>query len=145
MTAWDKSVGGIDALNRIISLEQLVHINAEVKDLNTHRFNGAYDFILSTVVLMFLDRQSIPQLIGDMQNSTISGGYNLIVAAMDMPDPLYTLPLPFTFTFKSQELVNYYQGWDIIKYNEDIGQLHQTDAQGKRITLRFATLLARKA
>ncbi|MEA9445553.1 SAM-dependent methyltransferase TehB [Candidatus Fukatsuia symbiotica] len=145
VTAWDKNAGGIDALNRIIASERLSHINVEVRNLNTHRFNGAYDFILSTVVLMFLDRQSIPQLIGDMQNSTISGGYNLIVAAMDMPDHLCTLPSSFTFTFKSQELVNYYQGWNIIKYNEDIGQLHQTDAQGKRITLRFATLVACKA
>ncbi len=38
----------------------------------------------------------------------------------------------------------YYQHWDVIKYNEDVGQLHKTDADGNRIQLRFATLLARK-
>ena len=31
------------------------------------------------------------------------------------------------------------------KYNGDVGQLHKTDAAGNRISLRFATLLARKA
>ncbi|HHB1428616.1 TPA: tellurite methyltransferase, partial [Serratia odorifera] len=34
--------------------------------------------------------------------------------------------------------------WEIVKYNEDVGQLHKTDANGQRIQLRFATLLARK-
>lgn len=39
---------------------------------------------------------------------------------------------------------HYYRDWEILKYNEDVGQLHKTDANGNRISLRFATLLARK-
>lgn len=142
VTAWDKNALSVAELNKIIDGERLNHIRASVQDLNTHRFSGAYDFILSTVVMMFLQRQAIPTLIQDMQNSTVRGGHNLIVAAMDTAD--YPCPLPFSFTFKPNELKDYYRNWEIVKYNEDVGELHKTDASGKRIKLRFATLLARK-
>ncbi len=142
VTAWDKNPLSIASLNQIIENERLSRITASEQDLNTHRFSGQYDFILSTVVFMFLSRQQIPAIVRNMQDSTIKGGYNLIVAAMDTPD--YPCTMPFSFTFKPDELRNYYQDWDIIKYNENPGELHRTDAEGNRIKLRFATLLARK-
>ena len=37
-----------------------------------------------------------------------------------------------------------YKEWEIIKYNENPGHLHKTDANGNRIALNFATLIARK-
>ena len=92
--------------------------------------------------MMFLQRDSIPHIIEDMHAATNTGGYNLIVAAMDSPD--YPCPLPFPFTFKPSELRDYYRGWEIVKYNEDVGELHKRDENGDRYKLRFATLLARK-
>jgi tellurite methyltransferase len=44
----------------------------------------------------------------------------------------------------SESLKNYYEGWEIIKYNKNMGELHKTDINGNRIKLRFATLLAKK-
>ncbi|MGL4276392.1 MAG: tellurite resistance methyltransferase TehB, partial [Morganella morganii] len=38
----------------------------------------------------------------------------------------------------------YYADWEILKYNENPGHLHRTDAAGNRIRLNFATLIARK-
>ncbi|ARJ42794.1 tellurite resistance methyltransferase TehB [Pantoea alhagi] len=143
VTAWDKNPQSIERLNQIIAAEAISGIETQVTDLNSVRFNGAYDFILSTVVMMFLQPETIPQLIADMQASTVKNGYNLIVAAMDTDD--YPCPIPFPFTFKSGELSNYYRQWQIIKYNEHVGQLHRTDENGNRISLRFATLLAKKA
>jgi len=142
VTAWDKHLPSIEKLNGIIDGEALSHIRAGAQDLNTHSVSGEYDFILSTVVFMFLNRERIPSLVQEMRNGTLSGGHNLIVAAMDTPD--YPCSLPFPFTFKPGELKDYYRGWEILKYNEDVGQLHKTDAAGNRISLRFATLLARK-
>lgn len=142
VTAWDKNAVAIAELNRIIDAERLSNIRAAEQDLNSLRFHGDYDFILSTVVMMFLQPATIPSIIQDMQASTVSGGHNLIVAAMDTPD--FPCPLPFLFAFKPDELKNYYQDWQIVKYNEDVGELHKTDANGNRIKLRFATLLARK-
>lgn len=143
VTAWDKNPQSIERLNQIIAAEALSGIETQVTDLNSVRFNGAYDFVLSTVVMMFLAPETIPQLIADMQASTVKNGYNLIVAAMDTED--YPCPIPFPFTFKSGELSHYYRQWQIVKYNEHVGQLHRTDENGNRISLRFATLLAKKA
>lgn len=142
VTAWDKNQMSISNMNRIIEAEGLKNITTDVVDLNTLTFDGEYDFILSTVVMMFLERNTIPGLIANMQRCTNLGGYNLIVAAMDTEDFPCTVGFPFAFT--EGELRNYYAGWELIKYNEDVGQLHKTDAEGNRIKLRFATILARK-
>jgi len=142
VTAWDYNTLSLDKLNDIIRAESLQGIQSSEVDLNTQRFSGEYDFILSTVVMMFLERSSIPNIIADMHASTRVGGYNLIVAAMDSPD--YPCPLPFPFSFQPGELRDYYQGWNIVKYNEDVGELHKRDANGDRYKMRFATLLAQK-
>ncbi|MFZ4835719.1 tellurite resistance methyltransferase TehB [Rouxiella sp. Mn2063] len=142
VTAWDYNTLSLEKLNDIIRAESLQGIQTREVDLNVHRFRGEYDFILSTVVMMFLERSSIPNIIADMHASTRAGGYNLIVAAMDSPD--YPCPLPFPFSFQPGELRDYYQGWNIMKYNEDVGELHKRDANGNRYKMRFATLLAQK-
>ncbi|MCE0812267.1 tellurite resistance methyltransferase TehB [Buttiauxella sp. S04-F03] len=142
VTAWDINPMSISNLNKIIAAEGLKNITADVVDLNTLHFDGEYDFILSTVVMMFLERNTIPGLISNMQRCTKVGGYNLIVAAMDTEDFPCTVGFPFAFT--EGELSHYYAGWELLKYNEDVGELHKTDAEGNRIKLRFATMLARK-
>lgn len=142
VTAWDKNPMSISNLNKIIEAEELKNITTNVVDLNALTFDGEYDFILSTVVMMFLERNTIPGLIANMQRRTKVGGYNLIVAAMDTDD--FPCTVGFPFAFAAGELSEYYAGWELIKYNEDVGELHKTDAEGNRIKLRFATLLARK-
>jgi len=142
VTAHDKNPQSIAALNEIIAAEERKNITASVLDISEQSISGEYGFILSTVVMMFLPAGCISRLIGDMQRSTLPGGTNLIVAAMSTPD--FPCPIPFPFTFGPGELKQYYEGWEIIKYNEDPGELHKTDAEGNRIKLRFATLLARK-
>ena len=142
VTAWDKNPASISNLESIRQAEGLENLQAAIKDLNSLSFDGEYDFILSTVVMMFLEAKTIPGLIDNMQRCTKAGGYNLIVAAMDTED--YPCTVGFPFAFKPQELRNYYAGWEFLKYNEDVGELHRTDANGNRIKLRFATMLARK-
>ncbi|MBA7846979.1 tellurite resistance methyltransferase TehB [Klebsiella sp. RHBSTW-00484] len=142
VTAWDKNPASINNLESIRQAEGLENLQAAIKDLNSLSFDGEYDFILSTVVMMFLEAKTIPGLIDNMQRCTKAGGYNLIVAAMDTED--YPCTVGFPFAFKPQELRNYYAGWEFLKYNEDVGELHRTDANGNRIKLRFATMLARK-
>ncbi|NDJ57734.1 tellurite resistance methyltransferase TehB [Enterobacteriaceae bacterium 4M9] len=144
VTAWDRNSMSIDNLRRIVAAEGLESVlHSEIVDLDTVKFDGEYDFILSTVVMMFLQPQTIPGLIANMQRTTRSGGYNLIVAAMDTED--FPCTVGFPFAFRTGELKHYYEGWELLKYNEEVGELHRTDADGNRIKLRFATLLARKA
>lgn len=142
VTAWDKNAMSVANIEKIREGEGLNNLQTAVVDLNTLTFDGEYDFILSTVVMMFLEPQTIPGLIANMQRCTRPGGYNLIVAAMDTDD--FPCNVGFPFAFKQGELSDYYAGWELVKYNEDVGELHRTDANGNRIKLRFATLLARK-
>ncbi|WP_436859432.1 tellurite resistance methyltransferase TehB [Citrobacter tructae] len=142
VTAWDKNAMSIANVERIKAAEGLDNLQTAIKDLNTLTFEGEYDFILSTVVLMFLEAKTIPGLIANMQRCTNVGGYNLIVAAMNTED--FPCTVGFPFAFKEGELRRYYEGWDLLKYNEEVGELHRTDENGNRIKLRFATLLAQK-
>ncbi|NQF23038.1 tellurite resistance methyltransferase TehB, partial [Enterobacter hormaechei] len=125
VTAWDKNPMSIDNIERIKAAEGIANLQTAIKDLNNLTFDGEYDFILSTVVLMFLEAKTIPGLIANMQRCTKPGGYNLIVAAMDTED--YPCTVGFPFAFKTGELSNYYEGWELIKYNEEVGELHRTD------------------
>lgn len=140
--AVDKSEMSISNLQEIIANDHLSHINASIYDINQANLKGNYDLIISTVVMMFLQPDRIPDIIHNMQSITKTGGYNLIVCAMSTDD--FPCTVGFSFTFKENELLNYYQNWDILKYNEDVGELHKTDIHGNRIKLRFATLLAKK-
>jgi len=101
-----------------------------------------YDFIVATVVFMFLQAGRVPDIISNMQQNTARGGYNLIVSAMNTDD--YPCPMPFSFTFKENELRDYYQGWELAEYREEPGNMHATDEAGNPIRLKFVTMLARK-
>lgn len=143
--AVDHNQESIDFLNYMIEKEGLTGINTATYDINTATIgnqNGEYDLIVSTVVMMFLHRGRIPAIIENMQKNTKVGGYNLIVCAMSTPE--YPCPMPFSFTFAEGELARYYEGWELVKYNEDLGELHKTDENGNRIKMKFATMLAKK-
>lgn len=142
VTAWDNNPACIARLEQIIAAGDLRGLHPARHDLNTLRFNGAYNLVLATSVIKFLQPATIPQLIADMQASTVREGYNLIVSVMNSRD--YPCHEEFPFTFKSGELSHYYRKWHIVKYNENVGQRQRTDENGQRISLRFATLLAQK-
>lgn len=141
VTAWDHNENSLAFLNDTKEKENL-NISTALYDINTANIQENYDFILSTVVFMFLNRERIPAIIKNMQEHTNAGGYNLIVAAMSTDD--VPCPMPFSFTFKENELKSYYQGWELIKYNEEMGELHKTDENGNRIKMKFVTMLAKK-
>ena len=47
----------VDNIERIKAAEGIENLHTAVKDLNSLSFDGEYDFILSTVVLMFWRRK----------------------------------------------------------------------------------------
>ncbi len=139
--AWDVNPRSLQKLHEIITAESIEHIDVQQCDLNADQsITDTYDFICCTVVMMFLEARTVKPLIQQMQKATNINGYNLIVCAMDTPD----LPAQpdFPFTFKAGELSALYEGWNIVKYNENVGELHRVDEQGNRIKQHFATLLA---
>ena len=141
VTAVDVNPLSLNNLASIIEEEDL-NMLAGTYDINSANLTQKYDFIVSTVVFMFLNRERVPEIIHNMQEQTKPGGYNLIVCAMDTES--HPCQMPFSFTFKEGELREYYKDWDFIKYNEDLGRLHKVDENGNRIQLQFATMLAKK-
>lgn len=142
VTALDQALPAINNLKSLVHEEGLSHFRADCYDINDATLTGRYDWILSTVVMMFLSPDRISDIIQNMQDCTNVGGYNLIVCAMSTEDA--PCPLPFSFTFGKDELARYYRHWKLIKYNENWGELHKKNANGDRIKLRFATLFAQK-
>ena len=141
--AWDVNPNSLQKLQQIIDAEGIQNIYLQQRDLNADpSITGIYDFICCTVVMMFLQAKTVKPLIAQMQQATKVNGFNLIVCAMDTPD----LPVQadFPFAFKTGELSALYEGWNIIKYNEDVGELHRVNAKGNRIKQHFATLLAQR-
>lgn len=136
VTAIDTNPNALDMLQSIIIKEKISNIKPHSYDINYASIRESYGFISCTVTLMFIDPSRIDAVIADMQNSTICGGYNLIVCAMNTDE--YPCPAPFPFTLKAGQLSEAYKGWDMIKYNEDVGTMHN----GAK--LQFATLLAKK-
>ncbi|WP_205342131.1 tellurite resistance methyltransferase TehB [Denitrificimonas caeni] len=136
VTAVDSNPGAIDMLQQIIGEEGIANIKAQVYNINNAKLTADYGFIACTVTLMFLDPARIDAVIADMQEHTLPGGYNLIVCAMSTAEN--PCPVRFPFTLKAGQLRDAYAGWEFVKYNEDVGTMHN-GAQ-----MQFATLLARK-
>ncbi len=122
---------------QMIADEESYNVRAGYYDISVSALpeSETFDFILSTVVFMFLDPNQIPAIIQNMQERTAIGGYNLIVCAMDTEEHPCTMPFPFTF--EEGELKNYYSDWELIKYNENLGHLHRLDEHGMAIQSPF--------
>jgi len=136
VVAVDHNPNALAALRGIVEAEGLERVEVVQYDLNEARLDRDYGFIACTVTLMFLRPDRVPEVIGDMQAHTLAGGCNLIVCAMDTATT--PCPIGFPFTFGEGALKDTYAGWEVLKYNEDLGTMHN-GAQ-----LQFATLLARK-
>ena len=141
--AWDVNASSLQKLQQIIATEGIANIQVQQRDLNADpSITGTYDFICCTAVMMFLQAPTVKPLIAQMQQATKVNGFNLIVCAMDTDD----IPVQpdFPFAFKTGELSALYEGWNIVKYNENVGELHRVDSEGNRIKQHFATLLAQR-
>ncbi|RHW77400.1 tellurite resistance methyltransferase TehB [Colwellia sp. RSH04] len=136
VTAIDANPNAIEMLQNISAEQGITNIKAQVYDINQACLNNDYGFISCTVTLMFIDASRVDAVLADMQKNTLPGGYNLIVCAMHTNT--HPCPVPFPFTLKEGQLPEVYKEWDVVKYNEDVGTMHN-GAQ-----LQFATLLARK-
>lgn len=141
--AFDANPHAIDVVEQIVEIEGLDAIRSSVKNLNQDPYiESEYDVIASTVVMMFLEPSTIPVLIKEMQEATKPNGINIIVSAMNTP--AHPMQPDFRFGFKEGELSGYYEGWELLKYNEDVGQMHRRDAFGNLVQMQFATMIAKK-
>lgn len=142
VTALDINASHIEAIESV-KTKTALSVKSGLYDINEASLTEKYDIIISTVVLMFCQRERIATIIKNMQACTNNNGINVIVCPVETEnsDPA---EIPFKTFLRQGELADYYKDWEIIKYNENPGHLHKTDANGNRIALNFATLIARK-
>ena len=76
-------------MEELARIEEL-NVRAFEYDLNAANIQENFDYMVATVVFMFLMSRYVPDVIANMKEHTNPGGYNLIVSAMDTED----FPLP---------------------------------------------------
>lgn len=142
--ALDVNAAQLAVLDEIIETEGFESmISTELRDLNENpRIEGQYDVLVCTVVMMFLQPDTVAELLSQMQAATNPGGLNIIVCPMDTE--AYPQQETFSFTFKEGELSKLYEGWELLVYNEDVGQMHRRGPDGNFLKFQFATMIAKK-
>jgi tellurite methyltransferase len=117
-------------------------LSIETYDIEAATIENDYDLIISTVVLQFLQPSTVAAVIGNLQQHTRPGGYNLIVAPALSKDMKCGIDFPFFFA--ENQLRKFYQQWTIRKYVEAVGAFHRKDVNGNFFQSNFATLIAQK-
>ena len=103
----------VDELNTLKLAYPRLEVRSE--DVRSMRTNEAYDAVICTMVLHFLNKEETNQTIQDLQSITKIGGYNVIVNYLNDT----RLPKEYTYTFDTGELRNFYRDdWEVIFYDE---------------------------
>ena len=141
VTAVDNNPNAVQNVEELARIEEL-NVRAFEYDLNAANIQENFDYMVATVVFMFLMPRYVPDVIANMKEHTNPGGYNLIVSAMDTED--FPCPMPFPFKFGEGELREYYKDWELVEYKEELGSMHAKDEFGNPNQIKFVTMLAKK-
>jgi tellurite methyltransferase len=146
VTAVDRSETAIETLRQIQAAEGF-ELSSSVYDINRASLAevlevGAVDHVISTVVLQFLEATRVQAVIDDVQAVTRSGGLHLIVTPVTSAE--VPCPIALSTVFERGELRDHYRDWEVLRYDETLGEFHKRDEDGERYQAEFATLVARK-
>jgi len=146
VTAVDRSEAAIETL-RQIQADERIALSSSVYDINRASLAevleaGAVDHVICTVVLQFLETALLRGVIDDMQAVTRPEGLHLIVAPVTSTD--VPCPIAFSGVLQRGELLDRYRDWEVLRYDETLGEFHKFDEHGERYKAEFATLVARK-
>lgn len=146
VTAVDRSDAAIETL-RTIQKSEKIELSSSVYDINQASLanilkEDQVDHILGTTVFKWLEAKRVPRVINDMQVHTRKGGLHLIVAPVTSDER--PCPKVYPFAFERGGLCRYYQKWEILRYEEQLGELQDPNARGDVHKVELVTLLARK-
>lgn len=122
VTAVDSSQEGINKLN-IFAKQEGLDIQAEVSDIRLYlQHCEIFDAIFAINVLQFIDEDTIFDTILEIQNKTSPGGFNIISAFVaETAEQKEKLLLKGMYFFDEGELQKLYANWDILLYEEQLG------------------------
>ncbi|MCP4473683.1 MAG: methyltransferase domain-containing protein, partial [Gammaproteobacteria bacterium] len=121
LTSVDIDEKKISVLEEISKKEAIKNIQIKALDLEKMYSNNYFDVVLLTVVLQFLDKGKIWDILSVAQSATNLGGLHSIVCPIETSGVKW--PEQFSFILKPAELREFYlnYGWAILEYNEDFG------------------------
>ncbi|MEN9342356.1 MAG: putative Tellurite resistance [Candidatus Parcubacteria bacterium] len=111
-------------------------IKADVADFIPQQ---SYDLMLSTMVLHFLPKEKAQKALAIMQEHTAQNGFNVV--------SVYTNENPVglrAYLFEKSQLRNAYSSWEIISYEEALGEEMEHPKDGGPTRRYSARLIARK-
>lgn len=139
------SVVGVDISETAIKnfLQSAKKLNVKVKgiiqEIEKYQFDKNYDLIISNSTLHFMKKEDVIKTIDNMKKHTNTNGINLItVFTVDNPSK------EFSHLFEKNELKNYYNGWNIIHYEEYTTPIEKHGENGKLHKHVIAEIIARK-
>ncbi|WP_133127435.1 SAM-dependent methyltransferase TehB [Legionella nagasakiensis] len=146
VTGIDVNESSLQQIDHIAQQEKMTNVVTKMHDLH-HSLNvavNAFDFVISTVSLQFLQPERIPSLLTELQLATRVQGLHLLI--FPIAAKTFAWPASFTYLAASNELYEFYQnrGWSILEYKETVGHLHKLDESGKPMQGLFGLLLAQK-
>lgn len=143
VTCVDISAEALNALNKKAKElgvgGRIITVHKDAKDFKFERF---YEGVVCFTLLHFLKDSDARRLLSDIQKRTNPGGIN-IIADFVGDGPLKS-DKDYFFWLKEGELKTFYDGWDILFYNEELGPTKAKDKFGKNFMQRIAKLVAIK-
>lgn len=113
VTAVDISEAGIAKINTLTRGRGLC-IQALVADMSSYRIQGGYDLIIAHGCLHLLERYKWMNLIREMQEHTLPGGYNAVTVFTDSVPASQDMADFFVGLFHEEELFTVYSHWDLL-------------------------------
>lgn len=129
------------------TLQQIEGINVITSDIASYTPGSTFDVIICAMVLHFLSKQEVDQAIKLMQQTTKSGGINVISAYTDQNTADFMSGNPHgdhSYLLKAGELKSFYEGWELLEYEEawtPPGIVNQGDAP---MSFHKVNMIARK-
>lgn len=143
VTAVDVSEVGLAKLGEVAQVNGL-NIITHVQDINNLNLDRDFDIFLCIVVLHNLPRENAIKVIREMQRHTTPNGLNILRTFTQKGD-FYELKKGVDrFYVKDGELKDLYEGWEILKYEEEETQAITKRPNGSPMTNISAKLIARK-
>ena len=141
VTGVDISPEGVNQFINTAKTRGLI-VKGTVCDIRDYEYPQDFDVIMSIATLPFLKKEEIAPVIQNMKQHTNRGGINLITVFTE-DDPA-SKKMTRLYYFKKNELKQFYDDWDIVRYNEFTTPPEKHGENGVLHTHAIAVIIARK-
>lgn len=142
------NVAAVEPDNELCAiLDKIPDIKVIQSDIASYHPDKDFDVIICAMVLHFLKKEEIDQAIQLMQQTTKPGGINVVSAYTDQNTSDFMADNPYGdhgYLLKPGELKVYYEGWELLEYEEDWTPLGIVNERDIPQSFHKVNMIARK-